>query len=126
MAVIGDVLVKLVADFAEFSKGMQESSKQLDDFAKRGAAASESIAGAFELLKKGVAALGIAEVFHRISEEADKELSMRITREYKIATIPVSAFYRAGTDNKVIRFCFCKKKETIDAAVDRLSKIHAN
>ena len=34
MAVIGDVLVKLVADFAEFSKGMQESSKQLDDFAR--------------------------------------------------------------------------------------------
>jgi lambda family phage tail tape measure protein len=34
MAVIGDVLVKLVADFAEFSKGMDESTKRLEDFGK--------------------------------------------------------------------------------------------
>ncbi|MEP6750240.1 MAG: methionine aminotransferase [Bacteroidota bacterium] len=58
--------------------------------------------------------------YDRISDEADKDLAIRITKEYGIATIPVSAFYKAGTDNKVIRFCFAKKKETIDAAVDRL------
>ena len=61
--------------------------------------------------------------YDRISDEADKDLSIRITKEYGIATIPVSAFYKAGTDNKVIRFCFCKKKETIDAAVERLRLI---
>jgi methionine transaminase len=61
--------------------------------------------------------------YDRISNEADKDLSVRITKEYGIATIPVSAFYKAGTDNKVIRFCFAKKKETIDAAVERLAKI---
>jgi hypothetical protein len=32
-------------------------------------------------------------------------------------------FYKAGTDNKVIRFCFSKKKETLEEAVDRLTKI---
>jgi len=37
-----------------------------------------------------------------------------------VATIPVSAFYKAGIDNKVIRFCFAKKKETLEAAVDKL------
>ena len=61
--------------------------------------------------------------YDRISDESDKELSIRITKEYGIATIPVSAFYKAGTDNKVIRFCFAKKKETIDAAVERLRLI---
>ncbi len=61
--------------------------------------------------------------YDRISNEADKDFSTRITREYGIATIPVSAFYKEGTDNKVIRFCFAKKKDTIDAAVERLSKI---
>ncbi len=61
--------------------------------------------------------------YDRISNEADKDLSVRITKEYGIATIPVSAFYQSGKDNKVIRFCFAKKKETIDAAVERLAKI---
>ena len=61
--------------------------------------------------------------YDRISDESDKELAIRITKEYGIATIPVSAFYQSGTDNKVIRFCFAKKKETIDAAVERLCLI---
>jgi methionine aminotransferase len=61
--------------------------------------------------------------YDRISEEGDKDLAIRITKEYGIASIPVSAFYQSGKDNKVIRFCFAKKKETIDAAVERLSKI---
>ena len=61
--------------------------------------------------------------YDRISDESDKDLCIRITKEYGIATIPVSAFYKAGTDNKVIRFCFSKKKETIDAAVERLRLI---
>jgi len=61
--------------------------------------------------------------YDRISNEGDKDLAIRITKEYGIASIPISAFYKAGTDNKVIRFCFCKKKETIDAAVERLSLI---
>jgi methionine transaminase len=43
-----------------------------------------------------------------------------LTKEYSVATIPVSAFYKAGTDNKVILFCFAKKKETLEAAVEKL------
>jgi methionine transaminase len=61
--------------------------------------------------------------YNRISDEADKDFAVRVTKEYGIATIPVSAFYRSGTDNKVIRFCFAKKQETIDAAMEKLSKI---
>ena len=61
--------------------------------------------------------------YNRISEEADKDFAIRITKEYGIATIPVSAFYKAGTDNKVIRFCFSKKKDTIDAAIEKLKMI---
>ena len=61
--------------------------------------------------------------YERISDESDKELAIRITKEYGVATIPVSAFYQSGKDNKVIRFCFAKKEETIAAAVERLIKI---
>ena len=61
--------------------------------------------------------------YGRISNESDKDLAIRITKEYGVATIPVSAFYQSGKDNKVIRFCFAKKEETIAAAVERLVKI---
>lgn len=61
--------------------------------------------------------------YSRISDEADRDFSIRITKEFGVATIPVSAFYKDNTDNKVVRFCFCKKNETLEAAVERLMKI---
>jgi methionine transaminase len=61
--------------------------------------------------------------YDRFSDESDKELSIRITKEYGVATIPVSAFYQSGKDDKVVRFCFAKKKETLEKAVERLVKI---
>lgn len=54
------------------------------------------------------------------SVEADKDLAIRLTKEYGIATIPVSSFYQNGEDNKVLRFCFAKKEETLEKAVARL------
>ncbi len=63
----------------------------------------------------------ICATYNKISEEKDTELAIRMVKELGIATIPVSAFYQAGTDNKVIRFCFAKKKETLEAAVEKLA-----
>jgi methionine transaminase len=61
--------------------------------------------------------------YDRISDEPAAAFSIRITKEYGVATIPVSAFYKSEKDNKVIRFCFAKKNQTLDAAVERLIKI---
>ena len=61
--------------------------------------------------------------YDRISDEKDSDFAIRITEEYKVAVIPVSVFYKHGIDNKIIRFCFCKKKETLEKAVERLAKI---
>ncbi|MDP4148223.1 MAG: methionine aminotransferase [Bacteroidota bacterium] len=61
--------------------------------------------------------------YDRFSDESDKDLAIRITKEYGVATIPVSAFYQSGQDNKVVRFCFAKKDETLETAVSRLVKI---
>ena len=58
--------------------------------------------------------------YERISEESDKELAIRLTKEAGVATIPVSAFYQSGKDDKVLRFCFSKNKETLETAVGRL------
>jgi methionine aminotransferase len=65
----------------------------------------------------------ICATYDQISDEADKAFSIRITKEYGVTTIPVSVFYRAETDNKVVRFCFAKKDETLEAAVERLIHI---
>jgi len=65
----------------------------------------------------------ICGTYDDISDEADKDFSIRITKEYGVTTIPISVFYRAGTDNKVVRFCFAKKEETLEAAVERLATI---
>jgi methionine aminotransferase len=61
--------------------------------------------------------------YDRISDESDKDFAIRITREYGVASIPVSVFYQEGKDDKVVRFCFCKKEETLEKAVERLIKI---
>jgi len=61
--------------------------------------------------------------YERISDEADKDLAIRLTKEAGVATIPVSAFYQNGKDDKVLRFCFSKKKETLEAAVEKLIRV---
>jgi methionine transaminase len=58
-----------------------------------------------------------------ISDESEKDFAIRLTKEYGVATIPTSAFYKIEIDNKVLRFCFSKKEETLDRAVERLVKI---
>jgi methionine transaminase len=64
----------------------------------------------------------ICGTYERISDEGDKELAIRLTKEAGVATIPVSVFYQTGKDDKVLRFCFSKKEETLDAAVEKLSR----
>lgn len=76
----------------------------------------------FDLLKS-YGSYFICASYGRISDEGDKDFAVRITKEYGVTTIPVSVFYRSETDNKVVRFCFAKKNETLEAAVARLAEI---
>ena len=58
-----------------------------------------------------------------ISDESEKDFAIKLTKEYGVTTIPVSAFYEKEQNNKVLRFCFAKKESTLDAAVGRLRKL---
>ena len=58
-----------------------------------------------------------------ITEENEKDFAIRLTKEYGVATIPASAFYKNGEDNKVLRFCFSKKESTLEEAAERLIKL---
>lgn len=65
----------------------------------------------------------ICASYENISDEKEADFAVRMTREYGVATIPVSSFYKNGTDHRVLRFCFGKKKETLEQAVERLIKL---
>ncbi len=61
--------------------------------------------------------------FAEISEEKDTDMAIRLIKDFGVASVPVSAFYTKGTDNKVLRFCFAKEQDTLGKAVERLIKI---
>ena len=61
--------------------------------------------------------------YGRIAGEPDTEFSKRLTTDHGVAGIPVSAFYSRRTDEQVLRFCFAKKQETLEKAVERLIKV---
>lgn len=53
----------------------------------------------------------------------EAEFCQWLTREIGVAAIPLSAFYGDGFDQKVIRFCFAKKDDTLHAALSRLARL---
>lgn len=61
--------------------------------------------------------------YKKISNETEKEVAIRLTKEKGVTTIPVSAFYTAETNNAVLRFCFAKKDSTLEEAANRLIRL---
>jgi len=59
--------------------------------------------------------------FEDISKETEFEFAKKLTQKAGVATIPVSAFYQNGKEDRVLRFCFAKQEKTLHEAVDRLS-----
>src|SRR6202012_780987 len=61
--------------------------------------------------------------YNAITDEKDSDFTLRLTEDFGVAAIPTSAFYTKATDYHVLRFCFAKKQETLDKAVERLLKV---
>ncbi len=58
-----------------------------------------------------------------ISDEPDLAFCKRVTQEFGVAAIPVSAFYSDNRDDKVIRLCFAKTEDVLLDAAHRLKKM---
>jgi methionine transaminase len=58
-----------------------------------------------------------------LSKEKDTEYAVRLTKEFGIASIPVSVFYHDPTDDLMLRFCFAKKEETLEKAAAIINRI---
>lgn len=61
--------------------------------------------------------------FKNISNLKDTDFAKQLTIKNKVASIPISVFYTAKTDDKLLRFCFAKTDETIEKATEILRKI---
>jgi methionine aminotransferase len=61
--------------------------------------------------------------YSAITDEPDTEFVRRLTIEHGVAAIPPSVFYHDHQDNKVLRFCFAKKDQTLEQAAEMLCRI---
>ena len=61
--------------------------------------------------------------YDAVSSLPDTEFAHWLTREAKVAAIPVSAFYSQPPQSQVVRLCFAKKDETLHLALERLARL---
>lgn len=61
--------------------------------------------------------------YGHLSKKPDMLIAEQMTRQLKVACIPVSVFYSTGQDHQVLRFCFAKKEEELEEALLRIQKV---
>jgi methionine transaminase len=61
--------------------------------------------------------------YSAISDMPEAEFAKWLTTEIGVAAIPVSAFYSTPKESGIVRFCYAKKDETLQMALERLSKL---
>lgn len=67
--------------------------------------------------------------YSALSDGAEKVVAEQLTTVYGLGSIPVSAFYEHPehpvANHQLLRLCFAKQDQTLDAAIDRLSTIRS-
>lgn len=61
--------------------------------------------------------------YSAITQEEDADYAIRLTKESKLASIPLSVFFTNNTDHKLLRFCFAKKTETLEKAAEVINSL---
>jgi methionine aminotransferase len=61
--------------------------------------------------------------YSTISDEVDVDLAVRLTKEIKVASIPVSVFYETPPADRILRFCFAKNDDMLQEAAQRLAQL---
>lgn len=67
--------------------------------------------------------------YSALSDQPEKLVAEQLTTTYGVGTIPVSAFYEhpkhPEANHQLLRLCFAKQDQTLDAAVERLAAIRS-
>ena len=58
-----------------------------------------------------------------MSDLPEADFCRWLTTEIGVAAIPLSAFYADGFEQRIARFCFAKKDETLALAIERLAAL---
>jgi methionine aminotransferase len=61
--------------------------------------------------------------YSKISNKNDLEFSEYLTKEIGVAVIPLSPFYKNGSENRLIRVCFAKNDKVLISASKKLSTL---
>jgi methionine aminotransferase len=61
--------------------------------------------------------------YSEISSESDVDLAVRLTKELKVASIPVSVFYETPPNDRILRFCFAKNDDVLQEAAKKLARL---
>ena len=87
-----------------------------------------------DLFRRGLAQTGLRALpsqgsyfqcvdYSAVSELPEAEFCRWLTTDIGVAAIPVSAFYPGGFEQRLARFCFAKKDETLELALERLARL---
>jgi len=106
---------------ADFLRECPQHHRQLGDFyqQKRDLFLELMTPSRFSLIPSSGTYFQLAG-YSAISDERDTDFAIRLTRQYRVAVIPVSVFYKQVPDQQVVRFCFAKNDDTLREAAQRL------
>ena len=108
---------------ADFLK-LPEYYEQLSDFYQRKRDRfNEALSSSRFSLKPSKGSFFQIASYERITDEYDYDLAIRLTKEIKVASVPVSVFYKEKRDDKLLRFCFAKDDDILDKAAELLCKL---
>jgi methionine aminotransferase len=61
--------------------------------------------------------------YSAVSDQPEADFAQRLVRESGVAAIPIAGLYAQPFDNRIVRFCFAKRDDTLRAALDRLARV---
>ncbi|HEX4597459.1 MAG TPA: pyridoxal phosphate-dependent aminotransferase [Burkholderiaceae bacterium] len=61
--------------------------------------------------------------YSAISNEPEEQFARRLAAEHGVAAIPLTPFYTQPVNRNIVRFCFAKRDETLDAGLERLARV---
>jgi aspartate/methionine/tyrosine aminotransferase len=102
--------------FTAMPRGLERSRDRLSEGLRREGFAVLPAQGTY-FLTLDLAASGI--------DSGDREFCLRAVKEAGVAAIPVSALYEQDPVTHIVRLCFSKRDETLDAGIERLARLNA-
>jgi methionine aminotransferase len=61
--------------------------------------------------------------YSAIDDRPEADFCRWLTTDIGVAAIPLSVFYPGGFEQRIVRFCYAKKDETLDLALERLARL---